>query len=72
MNEQLKKLLEDTLSESLEPDYQQKQKLVRVIELLVEQRDKCISSSHLFCNEFEDVQAMNEYDAKLIATLEGK
>jgi hypothetical protein len=44
-------------------------KLLRVIELLVEQRDKCISSSHLFRNEFEDVQAINEYDAELIAAL---
>lgn len=85
MNEQLRKAIEEATrvetyyTTHLDEDtvreldhIESKAKLLRVIEMLVEQRDKCISSSHLFCNEIEDVQAMNEYDAELIATLERK
>lgn len=47
-------------------------KLLRVIELLVEQRDDLLMKSYEFNLEYRYVEANGALDAELIAALEGK
>ena len=68
MNKQLRNAIEDLLFKE-DPDYGQKEKLLRVIEVLVEQRDIHVRWAMLH----RDIEkAILEFDAELIATLEGK
>lgn len=81
MNEQLRKAIEDATrveplgyEVDLEVHYASQAKLLRVIELLVEQRDSWIKLSFKehYMAPFEIAKAFGHEDAELIAALEGK